>query len=396
MAALYHFPADLEQIIRAHAGADDESLRSLAEAITHLSDLFNGKMPWDPSYSRDPLLRRAYLGYFLPVNLPKIRTPLAAWVGDRRGLWAGRTLRCLDLGSGPGTALLGLCDFVRELPAEERPAALDLVATDHSPENLRDGRALLERLRELDPRVPPLRVRPLRLDLVADRSGLFPLATTDGRFDLVIAANVICELIREPGNGLDRARDLIAAVAGEVLDREGAILLMEPGLRETSRDFHRLRDQLLADGGLHVHAPCLHEESCPALATERDWCYADVAWEPPPLVAALDRLTGLRKGSLKFAYLVLSREAPPPPAADAWRVVSDVLEMKGERRVYLCAEGRWIVLAQLKRDRAPSEAVFRSLRRGDLIEVDGMERRGSLFRLGPQGTLRVRSAGALL
>ncbi len=387
MQGKYHFPADLERIIRSHAGAEPESLESLARAISKLSDLFNGKIPWESPYSRDPDLRCAYLGYFLPVNLPKIQTPLADWLADRPNLWAGRRLRCLDLGSGPGTALLGLCDFVRRLPTENRPAALDLVAVDQCPENLRDTGLLLGALREVEPSLPSFHFQPLRQDLVSDRSGLFPFTTGGGRFDLVVAANVLCELMRESPDGLERAKDLVLATVREVLHPAGAIILLEPGLKETSRNLHRLRDHLLSTGTLHVHAPCLHEDGCPALATKRDWCIADVGWEPPALVATLDRLTGLRKGSLKFSYLLLSPEAPPDPGPAIWRVVSDVLDLKGERRVYLCAQGRWIVLGQLKRDRAPSVDVFRSLQRGDLVEVEGMEQKGSLFRLPPNGHL---------
>lgn len=393
MQGLYYFPEDLEQIISARAAEGGaEEPRRIAAAIARLSDLFNGKIPWDPAYHRDPQLRRAYLEYFLPVNLPKVRTPLSLWLHERPGAWAGRRLRCLDLGSGPGSALLGLCDFVRSLPAAERPSALDLVATDLSPENLDDAERLLRRFGEVEPALPPMRFQPLRLDLFTDRSGLFPIARAGGRFDLVMAANVLCELVREEG-GPDRAETLVRSAAQEVLEGRGAIVLIEPGLRETSRDLHRLRDRLLRrseDPGptLFVHAPCLHEEPCPALATDRDWCTADMAWKPPQAVAELDRITGLRKGSLKFSYLLLAVEPPPAPTPSVWRVVSDVLDLKGERRVYLCAEGRWIVLGQLKRAPGPNDEVLRSLRRGDLVEIEGAERRGAIFRLPPRGVIR--------
>ncbi|MGH7820538.1 MAG: hypothetical protein ACREQ9_12255, partial [Candidatus Binatia bacterium] len=101
MPGIYHFPQDLEQIISAYAregGAEEP--RRIASAIGTLSDLFNGKVPWDPAYHREPRLRRAYLEYFLPVNLPKVRMPLALWRRERPRAWAGRRLRCLDLGSG--------------------------------------------------------------------------------------------------------------------------------------------------------------------------------------------------------------------------------------------------------------------------------------------------------
>ena len=386
---LYHFPADLEQIIEDVAGGPPHDAKLLAENVLELSDLFVGRVPWRGEYARSVELRRAYLRYYLPVNLPKIRVPLAEWLRRDRGRVAGTSLRCIDLGSGPGSALLGLADFVRELPAGERPRRLEMVALDQSFESLRDAERLVQRLAERTSIA--IDFQPLRLDLVSDRSELFALAAAGGRFDVVIAANVICEIVRESADaeqGLDRAARLVSAAAGGLLAPRGAILVIEPGLRETARALHRLRDRWLASTALHVQAPCLHEAPCPALVTDRDWCIADLAWDPPMIVAELDRRTGLRKGSLKFAYLLLTGESGPPLPTTTWRVVSDVLDLKGERRVYLCADGRWIVLGQLKRDVGAAGQTFAALRRGDLVEIEGIEPNGALFRLPPSGMIR--------
>lgn len=388
---LYHFPRDLEQIISARAEEIfPAEPQAVAEAVLRLSDLFLGKRPWDPDYSRDRRLRRAYLEYFLPTNLPKIQLALGRWLAPWPTRWAGRRLRVLDLGAGPGTALLGLCDWVRRMPEPSRPATLDLAAADQCRENLEDAEWLLRAL-AADPKVPPLRFQGFRTDLVADRAGLLPMATVGGRYDLVVAANVLCELDREPAERVDRALRLVATVAAEALDPAGAILLLEPGLKETARDLHRLRDRILSEReapriGLRVHAPCLHEEPCPALATSRDWCFAALPWSPTAAVAEIDRRTGLDKRSLKFAYLLLSPLPPPATPPGRWRLVSDVRDLKGERRLYLCGEGRWIVLADLKRHRRAD--AFSDLLRGDLLEVGGIAPRGAVYRLDTGGFVR--------
>jgi len=381
---LYHFPEDLLQIIGADAGEPGD-LRELARAVGELSDLFVGKTPWRAEYAASPDRRRAYLSYYLPVNLPKVQLPLAEWLRGDPLRFAGRILRAIDLGAGPGTALLGLVDWLRRLSPSARPSAVELVAIDQSHENLKDADALLRRFAARMPEMP-LGFEALRCELVAERSELFTMAAAAGRFDLVIAANVLCEVIRESENGFDRAAALIEDAADRLLADSGAILVVEPGLRETARDLHRLRDHWLGRGRLHVHAPCLHEAPCPALATTRDWCIADLAWQAQPIVAAIDRLTGLRKGSLKFAYLVLAPAASTTARPARWRVVSDVLDLKGERRVYLCADGRWIVLGQLKREAADA---FAGLQRGDLVEIDGMERKGAIFRLSAGARVRI-------
>lgn len=382
---VYHFPADLAQIINEIAGGPAEDEHRLAEHVLTLSDLFVGRTEWQAEYSRSPALREAYLRYYLPVNVPKVRTPLSAWLAADPQRFAAKTLRCVDLGTGPGSALLGLCDFVRSLPARDRPRRLELVALDQSYENLKHAQTLVGRFcAAID---LPVEVRPLRLDLVADRADLFPLAASQGRFDLVIAANVLCEIARGSEAGIDRATALLTAAADQLLAAHGALVVVEPGLRETARDLHRVRDRLLDAGRIHVLAPCLHEAPCPALVADRDWCIAELAWEPPPAVQAIGQRTGLRKDSLKFSYLLLALEAPPPPSPTRWRVVSDVLDLKGERRVYLCADGRWIVLGQLKRGDPASARAFASLRRGDLVAVNGMEAKGAIFRLPANGTI---------
>ena len=363
------------------AGDADEDAAALAKSVLALSDVFVGRAPWIADYAARPELRRAYLRYYLPVNLPKLRVPLAAWWASASRGALPETLRCLDVGSGPGTAILGLLDFLRGLPADERPKRVELVALDQSYEALKDAERLIRGFAAIAP-LPEVRFEPLRTDLAADRTDLFPLAVAGGRFDLVLAANVLCEIVRQ--DGLARAEALVAAVAERTLAASGTIVMVEPGLRATARDLHRLRDRLLGAGPLHVVAPCLHEAPCPALVRDRDWCIADVPWVPPPAVREIDRRTGLQKGSLKFAYLVLAG-ARPPEAPGEWRVVSDVLDMKGEQRVYLCAEGRWIVVGRLKRDGLET---FAGIARGDRVEIRGLQPKGAIFRLPPEGSLR--------
>ncbi|MEA2625483.1 MAG: hypothetical protein QOD06_1528 [Candidatus Binatota bacterium] len=378
---------DLERIIRRRSGIDEADVARVAAAVRRLSDQLAGKAAWDPDWSDDPELRAAYLAYFVPMNLPRLRVPLAPWLASRS--LAGRTLRCLDLGAGAGAALLGLCDVLRGLPPGERPAALEIVAADRSGESLRDAQAMLEEFAAIEPGLPPITFDALCLDLVTDQAVLVPLARVRGRFDLVIAANVLGELVRSAGGDLGTAEHLVLEATRELLDPRGAVALLEPGLRESARTLERLRDRWLATGELHVHAPCVHEDPCPALATRRDWCIVDLAWCPPPLVEAVDRVGGLDRRTLKFAYLLLSPEAAAAPVEDKWRVVSDVLDLKGERRVYLCGNGRWIVLRDLKREPSPSGEALGRLRRGDCVEIEGLEPAGTLFRIAPGGRLRV-------
>ena len=87
----------------------------------------------------------------------------------------------------------------------------------------------------------------------------------------------------------------------------GAVIVIELALRETARGLHELRDAILARGG-HIFAPCTRRLApCTALIDPADWCHQDRAVTLPRRTAELARLTHLRDGGLKFAYLVVRK-----------------------------------------------------------------------------------------
>ncbi|MDH4101118.1 MAG: hypothetical protein OEV28_11175 [Nitrospirota bacterium] len=112
-----------------------EEIKRLAPHVLRLSTLLTkerGAMPAE--YLSDPELRRAYTAYFLPANLHKIALPLAELERHPAGLLKKGRLEILDIGAGPGTAILGVIDFFAE--REEAPY-LEFTAVDPVSENLR-------------------------------------------------------------------------------------------------------------------------------------------------------------------------------------------------------------------------------------------------------------------
>jgi ribosomal protein RSM22 (predicted rRNA methylase) len=163
------------------------------------------------------------------------------------------------------------------------------------------------------------------------------------------------------------------------MDRAGALVIIEPALRQTSRALHRLRDQLLTRGAAHVFAPCTRAAApCPALADERDWCHEDRPLALPPRTAALAAATGLRDTGVKFSYLVLRRDPSPlvaaPPDRTALRVVSEPQKAKGRRELTACGEAGWVPLRLLTRHRTDRNRPFERARRGDVLLVDHADR----------------------
>jgi len=197
--------------------------------------------------------------------------------------------------------------------------------------------------------------------VVADlAAGLPPVS---GRFDLIVAAHLLGELHvgRAAGERAVARAARVRAWVGGLLAPGGTLVIIEPALRETSRELLAVRDLLLsqaAQPALTVVAPCFWAGPCPALERERDWCH-DAA--PVPSSPRVD-----------FSYLVLrERVATDPAAVDPKliRVVSDPLPEKGKLKIYGCgATGRHL-LERLDRDRAQANAAFGQLRRGDTARI---------------------------
>jgi ribosomal protein RSM22 (predicted rRNA methylase) len=165
------------------------------------------------------------------------------------------------------------------------------------------------------------------------------------------------------------ARLALTERALAALAPDGAVIVIEPALRDTSRNLHELRDAILTKQAAHVFAPCTRRGApCPALADPGDWCHEDRVIELPPRTAELARLTGLRDGGMKFAYLVLRKhDAPLVSAPSAWRVVSAPRPAKGKLELFGCSDAGRVPLRLLKRNRSDANRSFERARRGDVL-----------------------------
>jgi SAM-dependent methyltransferase len=219
-------------------------------------------------------------------------------------------------------------------------------------------------------------------------------ALPDGAFDTITLGHVLNELGRGPSALAERAALLERAAAQ--LRPGGSLVVLEPALRDTSRELLSVRDLLVARG-YAVRAPCLWRGGCPALVKATDWCHAERTWSPPPMLDALAREAGLHKEALKMSYLVLAPRGeawPEPPPGRLFRIVSEPLEGKGRLRYMGCGpEGR-VGLALQEKHRTPENERFFSLRRGDVVAVEGTEPRGDGLALVEGSSVRkVAAAG---
>jgi hypothetical protein len=154
-------------------------------------------------------------------------------------------------------------------------------------------------------------------------------------------------------------------------------MLIEPALRSASRALHQVRNNLLADLQCTVFSPCLHNQPCPALIKPDDWCHEERFWETPDWIAQIDDSVGFIKDALKYSYVILRKDGKTlvPQNPHYHRVVSELRELKGEKRVWLCdAEGR-SELGRQDKERSPSNAAFDDWHRGAIVRVDDIVRK---------------------
>ena len=290
------------------------------------------------SYLRDPELRRAYHEEIAPRTKIALARVFAQVFGGAAS--AGHPVRVLDLGAGTGAAAEATRAFLG--------AAAEIVAVD----------------RVGGPGV-----------VTADLSAAGPVRGVGGRFDLILAAHLLNELFTDapaPARIAARAQKVLQWCE-TLLAPRGTFVVLEPALRETSRELLEVRDQLLR-AGLRVVAPCFWAGPCPALAKERDWCH-----DATPPERGLDG----RARRVDFSYLALRLDrsasvdapvdAPGAAAVDpAWvRIVSDPLVEKGRLRIFGCGPAGRDALVRLDRHRADPNLAFDDLSRGDVARVVG-------------------------
>jgi ribosomal protein RSM22 (predicted rRNA methylase) len=338
-----------------------DELREVAAAVTRLSTgLTRERELAGARYLDDERLLGAYLLFYWPISYLQARGVLSE-LPRRPGT-------VVDLGSGPGPLAFAALDA----------GATSVTACDRAKQALAAARELAR-----------LAGRPLATREWNPSRGQPLAGLADRPPDLITLGHVINELWRGEEAEVRRA-DLLEEAA-RTLAPGGALVVIEPALRDTSRALLRVRDRLV-ERGHAIRAPCLFRGACPALARETDWCHAERAIDPPPLVAQIGKAAGLRKEAVKMSYLVLAPPGAPwsePPPGQVFRIVSEPLAGKGRLRYMGCGpEGRKGLALQEKHV-GDSNRRFETLRRGDVVALEGAEPRGDGLALGAASRVTV-------
>jgi ribosomal protein RSM22 (predicted rRNA methylase) len=366
---------------------------ALAQAVVNLSRLFTtARATLSLRYLDDPAHASAYLSYFLPVNLSKVQVLLDELPNDIIQETPDRPMAVLDLGCGPGTGALALLDWLWHR-SQERAKSLSVLATDASHASLQDAKKLWEAYcNEVGISNAGLRCvegnleHPLKGDLGKQ-------IVRGGPYDLIIMANCLNELFSTAANPPAEQAAVVEQLL-KFLAPHGTIMIVEPALRQTARALHQMRDHLLKQGVCTVYSPCLHEGACPALDRPDDWCHEERPWQTPPAIAALDRDVGFIKDALKFSYLLLRTDGRTivPRSPKTFRVVSELRELKGEKRAWLCNETGRPEVGRLDRKASPHNEALDSWHRGAIVHIERIVRKEKEGKVSPVGRIESDAA----
>ncbi len=379
-------PILLKSIEQVATSSTRGGMGRIAEAVADLSRLFTkDRASLKSDYLDHPAHAVAYLKYFLPVNLSKIQVLLDEMPQGWPDQASGRSIRILDVGSGPGVGALAVLDWFHQ-HRPDRVSDLSVVAIDVSTEALKQARQLWA-IYSRESGATGGRLITHEGNLERSLKGAW-LSQVEEQipYDLIIAANCLNELFSRTADPAQAKVELVTQFLAK-LAPTGTLMIIEPALRDASRTLHQLRDRLIQEKRGTIYSPCLHENRCPALVNPFDWCHEERAWEPPAGIQQIDEAVGFIKDALKFSYLLLRKDGRTivDCRPDIYRVVSELRELKGEKRAWLCNELGRSEIGRLDRLKSDSNAPFDDWHRGAIVQIERVvrkEREGKVSAVG--------------
>ncbi len=327
-------------------GRDDRVGEALAREVSLVSEIYTRERS---SLHRTSVELAARLRFFLLRDLAKIERPLV-----ELGIAPRETLRVLDLGAGLGTSTLGVSRVAKMHGLARR---LDVLAVEREPRLVDVMTHLCARAGAI---ATPITLATRELDL----ERLEP-ATLGTGFDLVVVGLALNELFVDAADPI-AARAAWCESLAACMAEDGAMIVLEPALRTTTRELMQVRERLISSRALHVLGPCTAEGACPLLRRERDWCHADDPLALPASLASIAKSAGLRWEGLSYAYLTLGRV--PPASTSAYRVVGGPIVQKGRTEWHVCRAPALVRLAVLHRDRDETDRLS-GLGRGNRVAL---------------------------
>jgi hypothetical protein len=308
-----------------------------AKDVLALSELYNGGLGSPQIWSQIDLLR-AYLYYFLPLNMARLKA--AYQFGHELGFFKNLT-SVIEFGSGPGTSQLA---FGHELNIKSWRAQESAQTAQTIHKTLASAVKLI---------APEFLKKSLRVE--PNTLGVFSYS--------------LCE--KELPNW--------------AFDCE-ALFVVEPATERWGRNLMALRKKLIK-GGFSIWAPCTHNDDCPLLEkTKNDWCHMRAHIELPNWLSEFSKQLPMRNDTVTYSYLLVRKTPPPEKIKDTTRVIGDTLYEKGKIRQAICRGSDREYLSWLRKHSNPEV-----IERGRLITLPkNIEKKGNELRVTAADPIEVQ------
>ena len=332
---------EFDKILQSVFPANGRQLASLPKHINALSHaLTDERGERRRGYMNAPETLSAYVRYFSWWNIVRFTRLFANFEKDAFALSDGDA--CLDVGSGPLTAVISLWLSRPEL----RNKKLTWYCMDISQASLALGENLYL---SIAARVPPSdKNAASHWNIVRVKGALGePLRQ---KASLIVCADMLNEL-RETDARSDeiRAKQYASSLLSYAAKKCG-LLVIEPGVPSAARIISLMRDTLLKKN-MTIVSPCPHAGACPMngyrahTGSTSKWCnFAFSTEDAPPSLLKLSKDAKLPKTRAVVSFLFVKSEAENSDKKSAStefpiRIVSDAISLPGRASGhYACSQ----------------------------------------------------------
>ncbi len=318
------------------------SREKIAKQVKILSDNFNNFSELQKTYMEDKLSRFAYLAYFYPINVYKFLHIISFY----DNYFSENNNYYFDFGAGPLTFYTALCLLKKDGKA--------FYAVDTNNEIMELGKKIISILNK-------------------NFSEKIILKQPQRPINTLILSNVLTEI---PQNKkFEFLKDLI-----NILDKKNShIVALEPGTKKGFENIKLLKEFLL-NLNFSDLTFCPFNK-CPLECNE--WCHENLYFPRSSLIQYIEDKTGLNNRFINFTYAILSKDKTPSFMFkdNTFRVVSNLLERKGDYAIYLCGKNGVNQYTLLKRHINEKNSNIKILKRGDIIELNNITKLPKGYRL---------------
>ena len=300
-------------------------------------------------YMNSPESLTAYIHYFLRWNLVRLVKLFSNLPDDFLSLEDGSV--CLDIGSGPLTAVTSLFLARPEL----RTKKLTFYCLDISQSALAAGEDIFLST------AAALKCEPWKIVRVKGEFG----TEIKEKASLVFSANVFNEAVDDFKMPPDYLAKKFTQKMLSYTKEDARIILIEPGTPKASRFVSLMRDALLRKDFVPV-SPCTHCAECPMDGKRNGkWCNFAFSTEDAPYeLKLLSKKAELPKERAVLSFVAVKKSADrseedtdcSEDSEISFRIASDEIRLPGNRHGYYACSGRGLLLVETKEKLFSGEA----------------------------------------